>query len=192
MLAHMNDGQVLVLLKPCSTSELQTIHMGKEEFQRCFMAPVKAPDCCAQSGWDSSPCRQKKGASLAKSLPSQRPLNLAICESSLSGCILPGPFPAAYKAPCLLSPCHLQACGGKVTPSNTMDYITSTRSFIFFIRHSSQIHRLRFYYMEVSLSLPSRFRDTLTHNQGNSEDVLEISWFCSNVGFAKTQFQPGF
>lgn len=43
MLAHMNDGQVLVLLKPCSTSELQTIHTGKEEFQRCFKPPTPPP-----------------------------------------------------------------------------------------------------------------------------------------------------
>lgn len=38
-MAHVNDGQVLVLLKPCGTSELQTIHTGKEEFQRCFKPP---------------------------------------------------------------------------------------------------------------------------------------------------------
>lgn len=43
MLAHVNDGQVLVLLKPCSTSELQTIHTGKEEFQRCFKPPLPPP-----------------------------------------------------------------------------------------------------------------------------------------------------
>lgn len=146
--------------------------------------------CTVQVGFQ--PTQAEKGAPLAKPLLSRWPLNLALCGSSLSGWILPGPLPAAHKALHLLPPCHLQGCGGKVTPLDTMDYFTSTRSSTLFIRHSSQIHRLRFYYTEVSLSLPPRFRDTLTHNRGNSEDVLEISCFCSNVGFAKTQFQPGF
>lgn len=159
MLAHRNDGQALVLLKPCSTSGLPTIHMGKEEFQRCFKPPPTRPGpwllCTVRVGFQ--PTQAEKGASLAKSLPSQRPLNLAICERSLSAWIPPGPFPSAHKAPCLLSPAIYRGVDGRSLPRTP-----STRSFILFIRHSSLIHRLRFYYMEVSLPLPPRFRDTLT------------------------------
>lgn len=139
--------------------------------------------CTVRVGFQ--PTQAEKGASLAKSLPSQRPLNLAICERSLSAWIPPAPFPSAHKAPCLLSPCHLPGCGRKVTPSDT----------IYKILHSFHKTFISDTQTEILLygGVPAITSQVQRHPyQGNSEDVLEISCFCSDVGFAKTQFQPGF
>lgn len=139
MLAHVNDGQVLVLLKPCSTSELQTIHTGKGEFQRCFKPPTPPPPpgpLIAVHSVGRIPAHTGRERSLSCQA-------IAITEAFKPGYLREltlwvdsaGTTPSCPQSSMSASPCHLQGCGGKVTPLNTMDYFTSTRSFILFIRH---------------------------------------------------------
>lgn len=183
MLAHGNDGQALVLLKPCSTPELQTIPTGKEEFQRCFKLLPRPLIAVHKAGGIPAHADRERGLSCQV---------ISITEAfepgylrELTGWIPPEPFPSAHKAPCLLSPCHLQVCGRKVTPSYT----------IYKIFHS--FHKTFISDTQTAILLyggvPAITSQVQRHPyQGNSEDVLEISCFCSDVGFAKTQFRPGF
>lgn len=97
MLARVNDGQVND--GPAAPQSHKPSIQERKSFRDVSSPPHPPRPLIAVHSAGRIPAHAgRDGASLAKPLPSRWPLNLALCGSSLSGWILPGPLPAAHKA----------------------------------------------------------------------------------------------